>query len=68
MRHRLPHGKRGLVQIQRALEQHGQHIVRAAGLFSAGLQDLIQSVPVVCMQLRNALVQAHKGLSMRGQG
>jgi hypothetical protein len=65
MRHRLAHGKRGLVQIQWALEQHGQHIVGAASALGASFKHLIQPVLVVRMQLRNALVQTDKRLAMR---
>ena len=68
MGNRLTHGKGGLVQVQRALEQHRQHLGRAAGPDRAGLHHLGQALAVVVVQLFNALVQAGEGFAVGGQG
>ena len=67
MRHRLAQRKGGLVQVERALEQHGQHVVGAHGLLARGLHHLGQPVAVVVVQLLDARVQAGEGLAVRGQ-
>lgn len=61
------HGKRGLVQIQRAFKEYGQHLSGRAWRVSAGSLDFGQSFLVVRMQLLYALVQPDEGLAMRGQ-
>lgn len=61
------HGEGGLVQVQRAFEEHGQHVGGAAGRGGAGLQHLGQALAVVVVELFNAGVQAGEGFAMGGQ-
>ena len=68
MRHRLSHRKGGLVQIERALEHHRQHVGRCLRRHGAGVHHFGQPVTVVVMQLLDAAVQAAKRLAVRGQG
>ena len=67
MCHRLSHGKRGLVQVQRAFEHDRDDLRRAARLFRAGLHDLRQPIAVVVMQLADPRVQPGERFAVGGQ-
>ena len=67
VRDRFAHGERGLVQVQRALEQHRQHVGGAARARGAGFQHLGEPVAVVVVQLVDAGVQAAKRFAVRRQ-
>ena len=57
----------GLVQIERALEQHRQQLGGGAGRGGAGLHHLGQPLVVVLLQLVDARVQAGEGPTVRRQ-
>jgi hypothetical protein len=68
MRQRLALREGELMQIERALEHDGDDVVRGLRALRACVDDLLQALSVVCMQLRNALMQADEGLAVAGEG
>ena len=64
---RFTHGKSGLVQVELAFEQHRQHLGGTAGPLRAGQQHFSQTLCMVLVQLRDALVQAGEGFAVRRQ-
>ena len=67
MGNRLAHGKSGLVQVERTLEQQGQQLKGAARLLRTGLHHLKQPLCMVIVQLLNARMQAGKRFAMGRQ-
>ena len=63
---RLAEGEGHLVRIQGALEHHRQHIGGRQGRGAAGVDDLLQALPVVILQLRDPHMQAREGLAVGG--
>ncbi|KAG1279107.1 hypothetical protein G6F64_014603 [Rhizopus arrhizus] len=67
MRQRLAHGVGHQEQVQLALEQHRHDVGGRLRLRGARFQDFSQTVAVMLVLLRDALVQARERAAMRGQ-
>ena len=62
-----PSKSEALVQVERTLEHHRQHVGGALRALVAGLDHFLQALVVVRVQLMHALVQTAERLAVRRQ-